>query len=136
QNYRAEYGDGNNDPLYAAVSAGQKTAGAEHWLPWFHAGMESLFDYLPEASVLLDDHLDQVISARRDTISEQYHARREALAMKGRNDTVYKPVPPDTLFPTESEWRGWLDSHRVLQLSVLPRPPGPGVLDAGGRIGR
>uniref|UniRef100_UPI00396C451F CarD family transcriptional regulator n=1 Tax=Paracoccus sp. TaxID=267 RepID=UPI00396C451F len=136
QNYRTEYGGGTNDPLYESISAGQKTAGLEHWLPWFHDRMESLFDYLPGASVVLDDHVGQVIDARRNTIREQFDARRAAMAAKGRADTVYKPVPPDAMFPTEGEWAGWLAPHRVLRLSVLNQPPGPGVLDAGGRPGR
>ncbi|HIC64420.1 MAG TPA: transcription-repair coupling factor, partial [Paracoccus sp.] len=136
QNYRAEYGGGTSDPLYEGVSAGRKMAGMEHWLPWFHDRMESLFDYLPAASVVLDDHLGQVALARREMIREQFEARRAALAAKGRSDTVYKPVPPDLIFPPETEWAGWLDAHRVLRLSVLAQPPGPGILDAGGRPGR
>ncbi|MGR3408967.1 MAG: transcription-repair coupling factor [Paracoccus sp. (in: a-proteobacteria)] len=136
QNYRAEYGGGTNDPLYESVSAGQKIAGLEHWLPWFHDRMESLFDYVPGASIVLDDHVGQVIDARRTMIREQFDARRAAMAAKGRSDTVYKPVPPDAMFPTEDEWAAWLAPHRVLRLSVLNQPPGPGVLDAGGRPGR
>ncbi|WP_288950659.1 transcription-repair coupling factor [uncultured Paracoccus sp.] len=136
QNYRAEYGGGANDPLYEGISAGRKMAGMEHWLPWFHARLESLFDYLPGASVMTDDHLDQVRDARWHTITEQFEARREALARKGGSDTVYRPVPPAEMFPDEAEWSRWLAAHRVLRLSVLPQPPGPGILDAGGRIGR
>ena len=136
QNYRSEYGGGSNDPLYESVSAGRKTAGMEHWLPWFHDRMESLFDYLPGASVVLDDHVGQVIDARRGMIREQFEARKAAMVAKGRSDTVYKPVPPDAMFPTEGEWSGWLSGHRLLRLSVLPQPPGPGVLDAGARAGR
>ncbi|MEF9605135.1 transcription-repair coupling factor, partial [Paracoccus sp. PXZ] len=136
QNYRAEYGGGANDPLYEGISAGRKMAGVEHWLPWFHARLESLFDYLPGASVVTDDHLDQVRDARWHTITEQFEARREALARKGGTDTVYRPVPPAEMFPDEAEWARWLAAHRVLRLSVLPQPPGPGVLDAGGRVGR
>ncbi len=136
QNYRAEYGGGANDPLYEGISAGRKMAGMEHWLPWFHPKLESLFDYLPGASVVLDDHLDQVRDARWHTIGEQFDARREALKRKGGTDTVYRPVPPTAMFPDEAEWRRWLAAHRMLRLSVLPQPPGPGVLDAGGRIGR
>ncbi|KRW97073.1 transcription-repair coupling factor [Paracoccus sp. MKU1] len=136
QNYRAEYGGGANDPLYEGISAGRKMAGMEHWLPWFHARLESLFDYLPGASVVTDDHLDQVRDARWHTITEQFEARREALARKGGTDTVYRPVPPAEMFPDEAEWARWLAAHRVLRLSVLPQPPGPGVLDAGGRVGR
>ena len=136
QNYRAEYGGGANDPLYEGISAGRKMAGMEHWLPWFHDRLESLLSYLPEASVVADDHLDQVRDARLHTICEQFDARREALARKGGTDTVYRPVPPRAMFPDEAEWADWLKPHRVLRLSVLPQPPGPGVLDAGGRVGR
>ncbi|MFT4015151.1 MAG: transcription-repair coupling factor [Paracoccus sp. (in: a-proteobacteria)] len=136
QNYRAEYGGGANDPLYEGISAGRKMAGMEHWLPWFHARLESLFAYLPQASVVLDDHLDQVRDARRHTITEQFDARCEALKRKGGADTVYRPVPPALMFPDDAEWAGWLKPHRLLRLSVLPQPPGPGVLDAGGRAGR
>ncbi|WP_304620376.1 transcription-repair coupling factor [Paracoccus sediminilitoris] len=136
QNYRAEYGLGTSDPLYESVSAGAKTSGMEHWLPWFHDRMESLFDYMPGASVVLDDHVGQVIDARRTMIREQFEARCAAMKAKGRSDTVYKPVPPDAMFPTDAEWNEWLSPHRVLRLSVLNQPPGPGVLDAGGRAGR
>ncbi|MGN7867857.1 transcription-repair coupling factor [Paracoccus sp. 22332] len=136
QNYRTEYGGGTNDPLYESVSAGRKTAGMEHWLPWFHDRMESLFDYLPGASVVLDDHIVQVIDGRRGMIREQFEARKAAMAAKGRSDTVYKPVPPEAMFPSDDEWTAWLAAHRLLRLAVLPQPPGPGVLDAGGRAGR
>ncbi|QFG37795.1 transcription-repair coupling factor [Paracoccus pantotrophus] len=136
QNYRVEYGAAANDPLYEGISAGRKMAGMEHWLPWFHERLESLFDYLPGASVVADDHLDQVRDARWHTITEQFDARREALARKGGSDTVYRPVPPAGMFPDEAEWARWLAAHRLLRLSVLPQPPGPGVLDAGGRVGR
>ncbi|WP_246026736.1 transcription-repair coupling factor [Paracoccus luteus] len=136
QNYRAEYGGGANDPLYESVSAGQKTAGMEHWLPWFHDRLDSLFDYLPGASVVLDDHLEQHRASRWHTITEQFDARREAMGRRGGGDSVYRPVAPLALFADEGEWNRWLGAHRVIRLSVLAQPPGPGVLDAGGRVGR
>ena len=136
QNYRAEYGGGASDPLYEAVSAGQKVAGMEHWLPWFHDRLDSLFDYLPAAAVVLDDHLDQHREARGATIAEQYDARREGMARTGGGDSVYRPVAPAALFADEAEWARWLAAHRVIRLATLARPPGPGVLDAGGRAGR
>jgi transcription-repair coupling factor (superfamily II helicase) len=52
QNYRIEFGAaGTDDPLYEAVSAGRKHQGVEHWLPFFHERLETLFDYLPGATV-------------------------------------------------------------------------------------
>ncbi|AXC49633.1 transcription-repair coupling factor [Paracoccus suum] len=137
QSYRAEFGaGGGGDPLYEAISAGQKSQGMEHWLPWFYAQTETLFDYLPAASLVLDDRLEQVRAARLETVTEQYAARREAMAARATNESLYRPIPPAEMFPDAAGWAEWLAPRRVLQLSVLPQPPGPGVLDAGGRVGR
>lgn len=98
QTYRAEFGAGGvDDPLYEAVSAGRKHAGMEHWLGFFHDRLETLFDYLPDASVTLDDQADAVRAARWDQIADQYDARREAMAAKGTLGSVYKPCPPDQI---------------------------------------
>ena len=95
QNYRIEFGTaGSDDPLYEAVSAGRKHQGMEHWLPFFHDRLETIFDYLPTASVMLDDQVTAARLSRWDGIDDQYDARREALGAKGRMDTVYKPVAP------------------------------------------
>ena len=137
QNYRIEFGSaGTDDPLYEAVSAGRKHQGVEHWLPFFHERLETVFDYLPEATVTLDDQVTPSRIARWDSIADQYETRREALGNKARGDTVYKPVPPGLLYLDDAAWQAALGSRRVLQLSALPQATGPGVIDAGGRIGR
>ncbi|MDZ4095025.1 MAG: transcription-repair coupling factor [Paracoccaceae bacterium] len=137
QNDRIEFGAaGVDDPLYEAVSAGRKHQGMEHWLPFFHDRLETLFDYMPAASVMLDDHLTPARLSRWAGIVDQYDARREALTAKGRLDTVYKPAAPGLLYLDDAAWETAIASHRVVQLSPLPQAPGPGVLDAGGRIGR
>jgi transcription-repair coupling factor (superfamily II helicase) len=137
QNYRAEFGaGGSDDPLYEAVSAGRKHQGMEHWLPFFHARLETIFDYLPGASVMLDDAVTPARLSRWEGIADQYDARREAMGARGRLDTVYKPVAPGLLYLDETAWEAAVAGHRVIQLSPLPQSPGPGVLDGGGRIGR
>ncbi|WP_444666353.1 transcription-repair coupling factor [Cereibacter changlensis] len=137
QSYRIEFGTaGTDDPLYEAVSAGRKHQGMEHWLPFFHERLETLFDYLPEASVMLDDQLTATRLSRWEGIADQYDARREAMNAKGRMDTVYKPSAPGLLYLDDAAWEAAIAQHRVIQLSPLPQSPGPGVLDAGGRIGR
>ncbi|QPM89628.1 transcription-repair coupling factor [Pseudooceanicola algae] len=137
QNYRIEFGAaGTDDPLYEAVSAGRKHQGVEHWLPFFHDRLETLFDYLPRATITLDDQVTPARLARWDTIADQYETRRIALGQKGRMDTVYKPVPPALLYLDDAGWEAQVDGRRVLQLSPMAQSPGPGVLDAGGRPGR
>ncbi len=137
QTYRIEFGAAaSDDPLYEAVSAGRKHQGMEHWLPWFHDRMETLFDYLPGASVMLDDQVTPARLSRWEGIVDQYEARREHMAVKGRMDTVYKPCPPDALYLDDAGFEAAVAGHRVIRLSPLPQSPGPGVLDAGGRAGR
>ena len=137
QSYRAEFGAaGIDDPLYEAVSAGRKHQGMEHWLPFFHDRLETLIDYLPEATVMLDDQVTPARLARWEAVDDAYDARAEALAAKGRLDTVYKPVAPGLLYLDDAAWEAAVAGHRMVQLSPLAQAPGPGVLDAGGRIGR
>ncbi|WP_412504595.1 transcription-repair coupling factor [Roseovarius sp. SYSU LYC5161] len=137
QNYRLEFGAaGSDDPLYEAVSAGRKHQGIEHWLGFFHDRLETLFDYLPGATITLDDHSAAQRQARWDTIADQYDARREAMAATGRVDTVYKPAPPETLYLDPEAWEAATTGMRRLQFLALPQATGPGVIDAGGRVGR
>ena len=137
QNYRIEFGAaGTDDPLYEAVSAGRKHQGIEHWLPFFHERLETLFDYLPGATVTLDDQVTPSRLARWDSIADQYETRRLAMQAKSRLDTVYKPIPPDLLFLDDAAWEASVAGRRTLQFNPLPQASGPGVIDAGGRIGR
>ncbi|WP_370311751.1 transcription-repair coupling factor [Sagittula sp.] len=138
QNYRIEFGAaGTDDPLYEAVSAGRKHAGIEHWLPFFHDRLETLFDYLPGAPVLMDDQLTPARLSRWDSIADQYETRKHALSQrKTLGSTVYKPVPPDLLYLDDGAWEQAIGDRRRVQFHPLPQATGPGVVDAGGRIGR
>ncbi|WP_108814254.1 transcription-repair coupling factor [Loktanella sp. Alg231-35] len=137
QNYRLEFGAaGTDDPLYEAVSAGRKHAGVEHWLGFFQDDLETLFDYLPKATVTLDDQTTPMRLTRWDSIADQYGTRMHALGQKGRMDSVYKPAPPDLLYLNDAAWEAAVADRRIMQLSPLKQATGPGVIDAGGRIGR
>ncbi|MBN2630890.1 MAG: transcription-repair coupling factor [Rhodobacteraceae bacterium] len=137
QAYRIEFGvSGSDDPLYEAVSAGRKHQGMEHWLGLFHDRLETLFDYLPTASVMLDDQMTPMRLSRWEGIDDAYDSRHEAMTAKGRLDTVYKPAAPGLLYLDDAAWEAAVAQHRVVQLSPYPQSPGPGVLDAGGRQGR
>ncbi|SFP26137.1 transcription-repair coupling factor [Tranquillimonas alkanivorans] len=137
QNYRIEFGAaGTDDPLYEAVTAGKKHAGVEHWLPFFQEKLDTLFDYLPEATICLDDQSHAARLARWELIEDAYENRREAMGSKKRMDTVYKPCPPGLLYLDDAAWEDAVSDRRVLHFSPLPKASGPGVIDAGGRIGR
>lgn len=137
QNYRVEFGaGGSEDPLYEAVTAGRKAQGMEHWLPFYHARLETLFDYLPGATITLDDQSTPQRLSRWDSITDQYDTRKTALTQKGRLDTVYKPAPPELLYLNDAAWEAAIAGRRIVQFSVHAAALGPGVIDAGGRVGR
>ena len=105
QNYRIEFGAaGTDDPLYEAVSAGRKHQGFEHWLPFFHDRLETLFDYVAEATICLDDQVTPARLSRWESIEDQYDTRRHALDQKNRMDSVYKPAPPGLLYLDDAAW--------------------------------
>ena len=137
QNYRLEFGAaGTDDPLYEAISAGRKHQGAEHWLSFFHDHLETLFDYLPDAAITLDDQVTPTRLARWDTIVDQYETRRLAMLNRSKMDSVYKPAPPQGLYLDDAAWEAAVSGRRVVQFRALAQSTGPGVVDAGGRIGR
>ncbi|WP_238365199.1 transcription-repair coupling factor [Mesobacterium pallidum] len=137
QNYRIEFGAGGaSDPLYESVSAGRKHAGVEHWLPFFHDRLETLFDYLPGATITQDDQLTAARLSRWEQVEDQYGARKHALEQKASLDSVYKPAPPGLLYMDDAAWEQAVAGRRRLQFHPLAQASGPGVKDAGGRIGR
>ncbi|MBL8660520.1 MAG: transcription-repair coupling factor [Rhodospirillales bacterium] len=134
--YRALAGAVESDnPLYAAVSAGRRHVGMEHWLPLFYERLETLFDYLPEAPVFLDHQAEEARDARLELIADYYEARRQADAGRfGATGAPYYPVPPEAAFLTEQEWDARAGAVAVARLwPFAPPPETTDMLDAGGR---
>ncbi|MGF1445638.1 MAG: transcription-repair coupling factor [Pikeienuella sp.] len=118
-----------DDPLYAAVSEGRKHQGMEHYAGLFHERLATIFDFLPGAPVSLDDQIDAALAARVEQVAEHHAARLEAGA-DGR------PPPPDLLHLGQADWEAALSGRPVRAFTPHKRPLGPGVIDAGGRLGR
>ena len=136
-NYRKESGSaGLDDPLYEAISAGRKHQGYEHWAPYFHDGMETIFDHLPNAVIFMDENIERIHTSRWDGINDQYEARLEALNSKNRLETVYKPIKPELFYVSPDDLFDLLNNREQRKFIVLPQPTGPNSLDMRARIGR
>ena len=136
-NYRKEFGSaGLDDPLYEAISAGRKHQGYEHWAPYFHDGMETIFDHLPNAVIFMDENIERIHTSRWDGINDQYEARLEALNSKNRLETVYKPIKPELFYVSPDDLFDLLNNREQRKFIVLPQPTGPNSLDMRARIGR
>ncbi|HEY8191531.1 MAG TPA: transcription-repair coupling factor, partial [Alphaproteobacteria bacterium] len=115
-----------DDPLYEAVSAGRRYNGMDHWMPLFFERMDTVFDYVPKAFVVMDAQAEQARAERLAQIHDFYAARRtledSAKSKKNKKDggdvslsgTVYHPIPVDRLFVEDEEWRGLVANYAIL----------------------
>ena len=146
QNYRAAFGAVlGNDPLYEAVSEGRRFAGMEHWLPFFYEKLETLFDYLPDAPVIIGHLVEHGLGDRLEQVRDHFEARREAVDKGTTGGSVpYKPIPPAALYLSREEWREHVAArpHAHLTPFVSPEEGEPDesvgkaqAIDMGGRAG-
>jgi transcription-repair coupling factor (superfamily II helicase) len=112
-----------DDVLYQAVTEGRRYAGMEHWLPLFHKGMDTLFDYLDGTPVALEPLAEEAAHERIAQIADYYQARKEALDQDA-GGAPYKPLPPDKLYFAEAEWRARLEKSALARLSPFAAPDG------------
>ena len=131
---------GDDDPLYAAISAGRRHIGLEHWLPLFHERMETLFDYLPDAVVTLDPESDEAVAARLDLVREYYETRVSVARCRGGEGEgpPYRPLPPELLYLGEAEWKARLAERPVAALAPFAPPEiaaGRAGVDGGVAVG-
>jgi transcription-repair coupling factor (superfamily II helicase) len=133
--YRELFGNVAGDPLYEAVSAGHRHVGMEHWLPLFHDHLETLFDYLPQALVSIDQQGSEARDVRLELIRDYYDARQHAGQKGGMSGGAdYRPVPPERLYLDGKEWNTGLVGRTVVQLSSFDAPDaGAAVLELHGR---
>jgi len=139
--YVAAFGPAVDDPLYESVSAGRKAQGMEHWLPLFHAKLETLFDYVPRALILLANHAEEAKKVRFELIADYHETRRQFLkdevakagALKA---PPYKPLKPEALYLSDAEWNAAVARHPVRDLSPFQAPESMTSVDAGGKLGR
>ncbi len=143
QNYLALFGAATRDDLlYEAVSEGRRHPGLEHWLPLFHEKLDTLFDYLGGAPVLLDHNADDAAGERLAQVQDYYDARKAVLDKSRQpgapSGPPYKPLPPEMLYLTPQEWAAALSDATVTRFTPFAQPEGAGraVLDMGGRQGR
>jgi transcription-repair coupling factor (superfamily II helicase) len=134
-NYATEFGgQTRDDALYDAVSEKRRYPGMEHWLPMFAEKLETLFDYLPGAPVVLEPLIEEAAHERMTQIEDYYAARREAL--DAGQGPLYKPLKPNALYLTEDDWKARLAGAALARLQPFDVMDAPNVIDAGGRPGR
>ncbi len=127
-------GNTRDDALYEAVTAGRRYPGMEHWLPLFHDKLSTLFDFIPNAPLLLEPLVDEAAQERHAQIEDYYVARKESF--DAGQMPLYKPLPPERLYLTAKEWKRALEELAVARLTPFAVPESGRVFDPGIRPGR
>jgi transcription-repair coupling factor (superfamily II helicase) len=134
--YTAAFGGNTvDDPLYGAVSAGQRFPGLEHWLAFYYDHLDRLSDYTGDAPMVFDDQAREAFADRQVQIKDYYEARENARTDKKLATTgaPYKPVPPAELYEVDAHPYA-LAAAPAVQLSVFAHPDETRTEDAGGRL--
>ncbi|MEP2705422.1 MAG: transcription-repair coupling factor [Roseibium sp.] len=140
RSYLASFGAASRDDvLYQSISDGRRYAGMEHWLPLFHERLETLFDYIGDAPVVLDTNTIDAARERLEQVSEHYTARQDAHELGISAGTVpYMPIEPAGLYFAQEEWTSALADQASATLDAFTPPPGSGktVIELDGKQGR
>lgn len=141
RNYVNTFGPAKGDDLlYEAISEGRKYQGSEHWLPFFHEEMATLFDYLNAPLFTFDHQVDDAAGERFKAVDDYFQARKEAwdIAKTHKDITAppYKPIPSAELYLSREEWEDRLEDLNAIRLTPFEEPPALNVLSFGARQGR
>jgi transcription-repair coupling factor (superfamily II helicase) len=121
------------DPLYVSVTESHRHPGIEHYGPLFAESMETVFDYVPNASISLDHQAESAVEARLELVADHY-AERRAPARAG--EPIYRPIPPGMLYLDREGWDAALKRGPCFELTPFGKPDGGAQgVDIGGRPG-
>ncbi len=121
-----------DDPLYLSVSENHRHPGIEHYAPLFSESMETIFDYVPGASISLDNRADGAVAARLELIADHY-AERRGPARTG--EQPYRPIVPEMLYLDRAAWDAALGQAPCFEFSPFGKPDGGEGVDFGARPG-
>ncbi len=119
------------------MSEGRRHPGLEHWLPLFYDKLDTLVDYTGAAPLVLDALAEDAAGSRLAQIADYYEARKSAHEADP-NHSSYKPLPPDALYLSDSQWRERLETTGVARITPFAHPESSAgtLIDCGGRTGR
>ncbi|MXQ10060.1 transcription-repair coupling factor [Microvirga makkahensis] len=85
----------------------ERYAGVEHRLPEYYDRLETVFDYWPDAAIMLESRAEE----RRQDVMEQVADAFESSTSLRRN--AERAVTPERLFILDEEWQILLNRRRV-----------------------
>jgi transcription-repair coupling factor (superfamily II helicase) len=101
--------------LGKSEAAPERFPGTEHWLPQVHARLDTIFDYLPDATVVIEPGAPSRCRSAQEQIADAHEARLSFRA-EARREGARPPLPPARLYLTADEWQARLAERIVIEL--------------------
>jgi transcription-repair coupling factor (superfamily II helicase) len=113
ENYSTQLGgDLARSQIYDNVSNGNAPSGIEYYLPLFFDSTSTLFDYLPEKTLLISsDGTQTAAETFTGMIQDRYQQRR--------HDVERPLLPPDQLYLNTKELVEEINSHRQIDTHIF-----------------
>jgi transcription-repair coupling factor (superfamily II helicase) len=93
------------------------STGSEHRLPEHFGSLDTLFSIIPKCRVLLDTGAERRIATALEQIQDAFESRSKLRPERAEGD---RPLAPDRLYMTDTEWAGFLDARNVTRLVEQP----------------
>ena len=124
-----------SDPIYEAISSGARHLGMEHWLPFFHETVETLFDHAGDGAVYyLEAQVEQAREERHLQIEDYFSARQNVLETADAGSAL-RPLPVEDLYLDQAQWQTLIEHHKVRNLSPFTIPDSKNNVNMPGRAG-
>ncbi len=129
--FRTRYRDlfgavSTGDALYQSISDGRRLAGMEHWLPLLEERLATIFDYVGDDCIILQDAAGSAAAEAQFASIADYHKNR--LEADKANLSSYRPLEPSSLYLTPEEWRSREQEAPVHVLSEFDEPESATVI--------
>jgi transcription-repair coupling factor (superfamily II helicase) len=95
----------------------QRFPGMEHWLPECYGALQTIFDYLPGARLILDGRAQERLEAAFAQIADAYESRTR---LRPERAAGQRPPHPSQMYLDRKEWEERLASGSVTTLEARP----------------
>jgi transcription-repair coupling factor (superfamily II helicase) len=110
-----------------ALEVPSKPFGIEPLLPLFHARLTPISDWLPDATLSIEEGAGERLEDRLELIAESFEAHRSLAPV----EEALRPLPPEALYLRPEDWKA-LQTRGAIRIDPAP-PAGGKASDLGGR---
>ncbi|WP_262027808.1 transcription-repair coupling factor [Microvirga sp. Mcv34] len=95
----------------------ERSDGMEHRLPEFYPHLETIFDYWPDATIVLDAKFEE----RRQLVMEQaVDAYDNRMNLRAQGRPAASTAAPERLFIQDDEWADAMSKRRTIYIHAIP----------------